>query len=118
GGQMLIGLAAENKIPPAILPFVETSIFNNPDQSVRMQAGKYFKRPGNGRVFPIEEITKLKGEVAAGRVVFTQRCASCHKAGSEGNAVGPDLSLIGKKFDRPALLDAVINPDAAIVFGY
>jgi putative heme-binding domain-containing protein len=118
GGQMLIGLAAENKIPQAILSFVKASIFNNPDQSVRIQAGKYFKRPGNDRIFSTEEIVKLKGDAAAGRLVFVQRCASCHKAGSEGNAVGPELTMIGKKFDRPALLDAIINPDAAIVFGY
>ncbi len=32
--------------------------------------------------------------------------------------IGPDLTTIGKKFDRPALLDAIINPGAAIVFGY
>jgi putative heme-binding domain-containing protein len=118
GGQMLIGLAAEKKIPKAILPFVEALIFNNPDQSVRIQAGKYFKRPGNGKIFSIEEIIKIKGDATAGRLVFTQRCASCHKAGSEGNTIGPELTMIGKKFDRPALLDAIINPSAAIVFGY
>ncbi len=118
GGQMLIGLAAEKKIPQAILPFVEASIFNNPDQSVRIQAGKYFKRPGNGKIFSIEEIMKIKGDATAGKLVFTQRCASCHKAGSEGNTIGPELTTIGKKFDRPALLDAIINPSAAIVFGY
>jgi putative heme-binding domain-containing protein len=118
GGQMLIVLAAENKIPKVILPFVEGSIFNNPDRAVRIQAGKYFKRPGNGKIFSIEEITQLKGDAVAGRLVFTQRCASCHKAGTEGNTVGPELTTIGKKFDRTALVDAVINPDAAIVFGY
>jgi putative heme-binding domain-containing protein len=118
GGQMLIGLAAEKKIPKAILSFVEALIFNNPDQSVRIQAGKYFKRPGNGKIFSIEEIIKIKGDATAGRLVFTQRCASCHKAGSEGNTIGPELTMIGKKFDRPALLDAIINPSAAIVFGY
>ncbi|MEO8764334.1 MAG: PVC-type heme-binding CxxCH protein [Ginsengibacter sp.] len=118
GGQMLIGLEAEKKIPQAILPFVEEFIFNNPDQAVRTQAGKYFKRPGNGKIYSVEEIAKINGDPIAGRLVFTQRCASCHKAGSEGNSIGPDLTTIGKKFDRPALLDAVINPSAAIVFGY
>jgi putative heme-binding domain-containing protein len=56
--------------------------------------------------------------VAKEKLVFTQRCAICHKAGSEGNLVGPELTTISRKFDRAALLDAVINPDAAIVFGY
>jgi putative membrane-bound dehydrogenase-like protein len=118
GGQMLIGLAAENKIPKAVLSFVEESIFNNPDQAVRIQAGKYFKRPGNGKIYSIEEIAKLKTDAVAGKQVFTQRCASCHKAGNEGTNIGPELTLINKKFDRLALIDAIINPDAAIVFGY
>ena len=118
GGQMLIGLAAEKKIPKAILPFVEELIFNNPDQAVRTQAGKYFKRPGSGKIYSVEEIAKIKGDPVAGRLLFTRRCATCHKAGSEGNNIGPELTTIGKKFDRTALLDAIINPSAAIVFGY
>jgi putative heme-binding domain-containing protein len=35
-----------------------------------------------------------------------------------GNNIGPELTAIGKKFDKIALLDAIINPNAAIVFGY
>jgi putative heme-binding domain-containing protein len=118
GGQILIGLAAEKKIPKAILPFVEEFIFNNPDQAVRTQAGNYFKRPGSGKIYSVEEIAKIKGNPVAGRLLFTQHCATCHKAGSEGNNIGPELTTIGKKFDRTALLDAIINPSAAIVFGY
>ncbi len=118
GGQMLVALAAENKIPNAILPIVESSIFNNPDLAVRIQAGKYFKRPGNKKIYSIDEIMKLRPDVVKGKTVFTQRCATCHKAGSEGNLVGPELTTISRKFDRTALLDAVMNPDAAIVFGY
>ena len=50
--------------------------------------------------------------------MFISRCATCHKWGNEGNTIGPDLSTIGKKFDNTSLLDAIINPSAAIVFGY
>ena len=118
GGQMLIGLAAEKKIPKSILPFIEEFIFNNPDQAVRTQAGNYFKRAGSGKIYSVEEIAKIKGDPVAGRLLFTQRCATCHKVGSEGNNIGPELTTIGKKFDRTTLLDAIINPSAAIVFGY
>ena len=38
--------------------------------------------------------------------------------GRTGATVGPDLTAIRNKFDRNALLDAIIHPDAAIVFGY
>jgi len=118
GGQLLIGLAAEKKMPVKILPFVEETIFKNPALSVRMQAANYFNRPGSNKIFSIDEIAKLKGDTVEGKQVFLKSCATCHKAGSEGNSIGPDLTFINKKFDKPELLDAIINPDAAIVFGY
>lgn len=32
--------------------------------------------------------------------------------------IGPDLTGIKNKFEREALLDAIVNPNAGIVFGY
>ena len=118
GGQMLIGLAADKKLPEAMLPFIQEKIFQNPDATIRMQASTYFKRPGTDKTYSIQEILKLEPDVANGQVVFTSRCATCHKWGSEGSTIGPDLTSIGKKFNNPELLDAIINPSAAIVFGY
>ena len=118
GGQMLIGLMAENKLPIPLLPVVEEYIFNNPDLSVRVQAGKYVKRNGTDKTFSIDAIAQLPGDVVAGKLSFTNSCSSCHRAGKTGNEIGPELTLIGKKFDKIALLDAIINPSAAIVFGY
>ena len=51
-------------------------------------------------------------------MLFAARCGPCHKVGTEGGNIGPDLTTIGQKFDKTALLDAIINPSAAIVFGY
>ncbi|MCW3106465.1 MAG: dehydrogenase, partial [Segetibacter sp.] len=68
--------------------------------------------------FSIQKISNMRTTVAGGKAVFASHCASCHKVGSEGNSIGPDLTTIGKKFDETALLDAIINPSAAIVFGY
>lgn len=118
GGQMLIGLAADKKLPEAMLPFIQEKIFQNPDATIRMQASTYFKRPGTDKTYSIQEILKLEPDVANGQAVFTSRCATCHKWGSEGSTIGPDLTSIGKKFNDPELLDAIINPSAAIVFGY
>lgn len=118
GGQMLIGLLAENKMPAKLLPVVEANIFNNPDLSVRIQAGKYIKRSGSDKQFSIDAIAKIPGDEAAGKLVFAGNCSNCHKVGNTGNSIGPELTLIGKKFDKISLLDAIINPSASIVFGY
>ena len=118
GGQLLIGLAAENKLPKQLLPFVEEKIFNNPDPSVRVQAGNYFKRPGSGKLYAIPAISKLPANPLKGQTVFAARCASCHQFNGEGKSIGPELTAIGKKFGKDELLDAIVNPSAAIVFGY
>jgi putative heme-binding domain-containing protein len=117
GGQMLIGLAADHKLPQKVMPFVEEAIFKNPSSVVRVQATKYFKRAG-GKVYSIADIAKMPADAPHGKMVFTTRCASCHKAGNEGNTIGPDLTGIAKKFDRTELLDNIVNPNASIVFGY
>lgn len=118
GGQLLVGLAAEKKLPSVLFPFVEGSIFKNPDATIRIQAGSYFKRPGSNKLFSIDDITKQAGDGVAGKQVFLKSCATCHKAGLEGNSIGPELTFISKKYDKKSLLDAIINPDASIVFGY
>jgi putative heme-binding domain-containing protein len=118
GGQMLIGLAAQNKLPKELLPYIEEKIFKNPDATIRMQASNYFKRPGTDKTYAIRDILNLQADVSKGKTVFASRCASCHKLGSEGNAIGPDLTGITNKFGDQELLDAIINPSAAIVFGY
>jgi putative membrane-bound dehydrogenase-like protein len=118
GGRLLIGMAEENTLPKDLLPFIEQKIFVNPDATIRMQAGKYFKQPGSGRTYSIPDMLQLKADVANGKTVFTTRCGSCHRLGKQGISIGPDLTGIGKKFDNAALLDAIVNPSAGIVFGY
>jgi putative membrane-bound dehydrogenase-like protein len=118
GGQLLIGLATEKKIPPVVLPFIEEKIFQNPDVTIRVQASQYFQRPGAGKTYSIQSISALDADPGRGELVFTRSCATCHKVGNKGNSVGPDLTGIAKKFGKSELLDAIINPGAAIGFGY
>jgi putative heme-binding domain-containing protein len=118
GGQMLIAMLAENSLAKTLYPFVEEVIFKNPDQSVRIQASNYFKVPGSSHSFSIGAISKLKGNAISGKAIFNKSCATCHRVNKEGSSIGPDLTEIHKKFDRPGLLDAIANPSAAIVFGY
>jgi putative membrane-bound dehydrogenase-like protein len=118
GGQLLIGLMAENKLPALIIPVVQKYIFDNPDLSVRVQAGKYVKRSGSYNTYSIDAIAQLPADPAAGKINFVKNCGICHRVGATGNDIGPELTGIGRKFDKVALLDAIINPNVAIVFGY
>jgi hypothetical protein len=45
-------------------------------------------------------------------------CLACHKIGTEGAPVGPDLSHIGTTRDAAYIRRAIINPDAEIAKGF
>lgn len=119
GARLLFPLAAGRRLSPGLMEVIAGNIFSNPDQSVRVLAGEYFSNPSAGRTFRIPAILQLKGNAGEGAKVFASACASCHRMGSlQGADIGPDLTNIRNKLDRQALLDAVVNPDADILFGY
>jgi putative heme-binding domain-containing protein len=63
-----------------------------------------------------------EGDPTRGKKLFFDdartACAKCHRVGDAGTAVGPDLSNIGGKFDRPHLIESVLEPSRQIVEGY
>lgn len=62
-----------------------------------------------------------KGDAKAGGKLFHDprtKCSQCHRVGKEGGQVGPDLSSIGGKFDRPHLIDSLLHPSRQIGYGY
>lgn len=62
------------------------------------------------------------GNAERGRRLFGRekvtRCLVCHRVGAQGGRVGPDLSMIGGKFDRPHLIESLLQPSRQIVEGY
>lgn len=46
------------------------------------------------------------------------RCGGCHRVNGRGGEVGPDLSHIGGKFDRPHLIESLLEPSRQIVEGF
>jgi putative heme-binding domain-containing protein len=56
----------------------------------------------------------LKGDIARGKLLFGGICASCHRLNGEGVDFGPDLSHIGSKHNRAALLEQIATPSKII----
>ncbi len=118
GGRILIAMVAGDKLPTKIKTFATEFIFKNPDPAVRIQAGRYFERPGLKGSFNIDSILAMQQDPQKGKAIFQSNCAVCHRIDGLGNTIGPDLSEVKKKFDAESILDAIINPDGAIAFGY
>ena len=56
-----------------------------------------------------------QGSVAKGELVFTKaQCAKCHKFGDQGEALGPDLTSISKRFMRKEVLQSILFPSHVI----
>jgi putative membrane-bound dehydrogenase-like protein len=69
---------------------------------------------------PISELATRSGDVANGRIIFntTGTCNKCHQVNGIGLEIGPNLSEIGKKLTKEALLESILYPSAAISHNY
>jgi putative heme-binding domain-containing protein len=71
-----------------------------------------------GTLFRAETVLGLKGDPQRGKELFFQtgaaQCASCHRIGGMGSTLGPDLSAIGKKYDRAKLMETIVDPSREI----
>ncbi|MDB6075749.1 MAG: putative heme-binding protein [Verrucomicrobiaceae bacterium] len=125
--KMLIHAVDTWKVPEKHVPIDiirQLSLFNDPD--INAAIDKHW--PGKLAAAPTEDIIKdnkrIKevlrgglGEAAKGKVLFTQRCAICHKLFGEGNAIAPELT----GYERGNLdfwLTAILTPSIEIREGF
>ena len=75
----------------------------------------YVKRLGSTRA-PEEQ---APGDPRAGLTVYeTQGCAACHRIGSSGGDLGPDLSAVGAQSSLSFLRNSIVHPSAYIPLTY
>ncbi len=56
-----------------------------------------------------------KGDLAEGQAVYERaKCAACHRMGTVGNAIGPDLTSVAKRFTRKELVESILFPSHII----
>jgi len=49
-----------------------------------------------------------------GKLVFRRVCINCHKVGSEGADLGPDMTQVGKRLPPYKLVESIIDPNAEV----
>jgi putative heme-binding domain-containing protein len=54
------------------------------------------------------------GNAEAGRPIFEKQCAICHRFGSLGKEIGPDLTTITSRFQKKDLLESILWPSKVI----
>jgi putative membrane-bound dehydrogenase-like protein len=127
GGALVLWRMLEAKsLAPSLEKSVVAIAVEHPDSNVRTLYEKYVpasERPKKlGEAIQPDQILSLTGNPKRGEQIFFQstaaQCKSCHTVRGQGSSVGPDLSLIGKKYERATLLDTILNPSKAIAPEY
>jgi putative heme-binding domain-containing protein len=56
-----------------------------------------------------------KGSAARGMYIFEKaQCAKCHRFGDRGEAVGPDLTNVSRRFQRKEILQSILFPSHVV----
>jgi putative membrane-bound dehydrogenase-like protein len=127
GGALgLLKLVDEKSIPPRAIKTILGLAVKHPDSSVRVLYEKFIPaeqlEKKLGDAIKADDILKLSGNLDRGKKIFMQsssaQCKNCHMVDGVGVDLGPDLSLIGKKYERAALLETILFPSKAISHGY
>jgi putative membrane-bound dehydrogenase-like protein len=123
GAIALLNLARSKRLGEDLRPVAGAALGQAPWGDVKAAAAPLFPLPPskeNRPLPPISELARLRGNPANGQKVFatTGTCATCHKVNGQGKEVGPDLSEIGKKLSREAVLESIVFPSAGIDHNY
>ena len=62
---------------------------------------------------------QLAGDAARGKAIFLRECIGCHRFGSQGHDVGPNLSNYGRQKLPPAsLMTQILDPNRLVATNY
>ncbi len=66
------------------------------------------------------ETETIQGDASSGEKAFWGKgsCGQCHRVGSKGSGIGPDLTRVGRQRSLKYLQSSIVTPDSDITIGY
>jgi putative heme-binding domain-containing protein len=93
------------------------ALANHSDSAVAGRARTLFNVATNAEreklIQQFMSATRVTGDAAAGKTLYRDRCATCHRFGNEGHAVGPDVVTM-KTAGKEKLLVNIIDPNREV----
>ena len=124
GAAQLLQLAKDNQLPDSLKFIASTELSSVRWPALKAEAARVLPLPSAQNSLPLpplRELLKMKGDAANGEKVFFRQapgCSSCHQVKGKGAQIGPDLSEIGTKLGKDALIESILDPNAGISVGY
>jgi putative heme-binding domain-containing protein len=87
-------------------------LLNHPNATVRQAAQGVLADPPSNRkqvVADYQPALDLDGNAERGKALYSKTCVQCHRAGTAGHQVGPDLTSVQNK-SAADLLIAILDP--------
>ena len=114
--QLLAAVAAEQIAAGDVDPARRLQLMQHNDVAVRTVAERLFAAEMKDReevVRRYQAALELAGDAVRGHAVYVANCAGCHRIGSEGTAVGPDIGDASMKTSAQLLTD-ILDPNRAV----
>jgi quinoprotein glucose dehydrogenase len=108
------------KVPGEVVLDLVEAAAKRPGSNVKERLQKYEATRGTNPVDRYRE-SLAGGDAEAGRRVFAKAelsCVRCHKVGTDGGEVGPNLTGIGTRQPRDYLLESIVEPNKQIAKGF
>jgi len=125
GSLVLLDMAERGVLPKDLELVVADRLHRSREENIRLMAANLLPRPESregAALPPLATLIAMRGDAANGKEIFFSAeaadCARCHIVNGEGTQVGPELSVIGEKLGRDALLESILNPSAAVSHEY
>ena len=118
--QALLAAVERGDVGPAAIPAATArSLQTHSNPAVASAALQWLpKEPSSAdTVAALQAALTLSGSTARGGLIFLERCAACHRAGSDGHAVGPDLVTV-RTAGKAKLLTSMVQPHAEVAPQY
>jgi putative heme-binding domain-containing protein len=99
-------------------PLQLQALRTHPSDDVRKSADRLVAPPTTGSsrdqvIVQYRTALDLPGKAENGKTFYVERCASCHRAGGQGSAVGPDFASV-KNSGKEKLLVNIIDPNREV----
>lgn len=127
GTAWLLDLNDRKELPEALRPEAARLLRNTPFKDLRARANAAFPPPGkiDPKKLPSQAVLATRvGNAEKGKKLIAAsanndlQCLKCHTIQGVGGAVGPDLSMIGKKASKENLHESILLPSKAIADQY
>ncbi|MBL9165835.1 MAG: c-type cytochrome [Planctomycetaceae bacterium] len=114
--KLLHAVATEQIAASDVDPARRLQLMQSPDPVVRTEAERLFGSEFKDREVVVgryQPALQLSGDAERGHAVYLGNCASCHRVGNEGTAIGPDIGDASMKTSAQLLTD-ILDPNRAV----